>query len=74
MKARYSFLKPGSLAKAGSLETAEKNLYILDLATGKVILECSKDLRLPEVEKFLLLEDSLVLECSNKIMLAKFWI
>jgi hypothetical protein len=50
------------------------DLYILDFATGKVILECNQDLKLPDVKKFLFLEDSLVLEHSNKILLAKFWI
>ena len=50
------------------------DLYLLDFSTGKVILECGHDLGLPGVKRFLLLEDSLVLEHSNKILLAKFWI
>ena len=51
-----------------------RDLYILDIATEKVILECNQDLKLSEVKKFLFLEDSLVLEQDNKIVLAKFWV
>ena len=50
------------------------DLYILDFATGKVILECNQDLKLPDVKKFLFHEDSLVLEQGNKIVLTKFWL
>ena len=50
------------------------DIYILDFATGKVILECNQDLGLPDVKKFLFLEDLLVLEQRNKIVLAKFWL
>jgi hypothetical protein len=50
------------------------DLYIMDLATGKIILECNQDLGFPDVKRFLFHEDALVLEQSNKILLAKFWI
>ena len=50
------------------------DLYILDFATGKVMLECNRDLNLQDVKKFLLTESSLVLEHDNKILLIKFWL
>ena len=72
------FSRNGIACKGMVLGNREKHppfdLYILDSATGKVILECNQDLGLPDVKKFLLLEGSLVLEQGNKIVFLKFWL
>ena len=49
------------------------DLYILDFATGKVLLGCKQDLEM-NVKKFLFLEDLLILEQGNKIVFTKFWL
>ena len=72
------FSRNGIACKGMILGNREKHapfdVHVLDVVTGKVILECDQDLGLSDVKKFLLLEDSLVLEQSNKIVLAKFWL
>ncbi len=64
----------GHIIQQSSEEHPPFDLYILDFATGKVMLECNRDLNLQDVKKILLTESSLVLEHDNKILLTKFWL